>query len=156
MVAPGRLDVNMGPLANDGLPRLDRSSAWPITYILTRLACMPLRSPAQTHVKTKVNRHVFQALAHDRYTTPASMPLSASPTKSSSPRFRLSCSDLSNQWRPKRLPETAPHSRMVWELCMAWLNTSSPIIVSGSWLSFAQKQLVFQTPARMAMSQLRR
>jgi hypothetical protein len=111
---------------------------------------------AQTHVKTKVNRHVFQALAHDRYTTPASMPLSASPTKSYSPRFRLSCSDLSNQWRPKRLPETAPHSRMVWELCMAWLNTSSPIIVSGSWLSFAQKQLVFQTPARMAMSQLRR
>jgi hypothetical protein len=35
-------------------------------YILTRLACMPLRSPAQTHVKTKVNRHIFQALAQHR------------------------------------------------------------------------------------------
>jgi hypothetical protein len=40
MVAPGRLDANMGPLANDALPRLDRSSAWPITTFLPGLhAC---------------------------------------------------------------------------------------------------------------------
>jgi hypothetical protein len=78
----------MGPLANDGLPRLDKqlwieargcTSRRPsmMVCILSRLACMPLRSPAQTHVNTNVNRHIFQALA-----TPPSQLLSASLTKS--------------------------------------------------------------------------